>query len=98
MTVHQLSSAEHDKVIAELSHLPHLVSSALSFTISDQAKLASQLSGQGLKDTIRISGGDPSLWTGILSENKAQVLSCLKNLSSPLKRSNISLQKMMGRA
>ena len=34
MKVYQLSSAEHDKVIAELSHLPHLVSSVLSFTIS----------------------------------------------------------------
>ena len=85
MTVHQLSSAEHDKVIASLSHLPHLVSSALSFAISDQAKLASQLSGQGLRDTIRISGGDPSLWTGILSENKAQVLSGLKDFEDSIR-------------
>ena len=85
MTVHQLSSAEHDKVIASLSHLPHLVSSVLSFTISDQAKLAFQLSGQGLRDTIRISGGDPSLWTGILSENKAQVLSGLKDFEDSIR-------------
>jgi prephenate dehydrogenase len=85
MTVHQLSSAEHDKVIASLSHLPHLVSSVLSFTISDQAKLASKLSGQGLRDTIRISGGDPSLWTGILSENKAQVLSGLKDFEDSIR-------------
>lgn len=85
MTVHQLTSAEHDKVIATLSHLPHLVSSALSFTISDQAKLASRLSGQGLRDTIRISGGDPSLWTGILSENKAQVLSGLKDFEDSIR-------------
>ena len=85
MTVHQLSSAEHDKVIASLSHLPHLVSSALSFTISDQAKLASRLSGQGLRDTIRISGGDPSLWTGILSENKAQVLSGLNDFEDSIR-------------
>ena len=85
MTVHQLSSAEHDKVTASLSHLPHLVSSALSFAISDQAKLASQLSGQGLRDTIRISGGDPSLWTGILSENKAQVLSGLNDFEDSIR-------------
>ena len=86
MKVYQLSSAEHDKVIAELSHLPHLVSSVLSFTISSKAKLASQLSGQGLKDTIRISGGDPLLWTGIFSENKAQVLTCLKKFEQSIEK------------
>jgi prephenate dehydrogenase len=84
MVVHQLSSEEHDQAVASLSHLPHLISSALSFTISEQAKLASELSGQGLRDTIRISGGDPSLWAGIFSENKAQVLSSLKDFEDSI--------------
>ena len=80
MTVHQLSSAEHDKIIATLSHLPHLVSSVLSLYHFRRSKTGLSVIRTGLRDTIRISGGDPSLWTGILAENKTQVLSGLRIL------------------
>lgn len=33
----------------------------------------------GFKDTTRIAGGSPVLWTDIITENKSSILKALKN-------------------
>lgn len=85
MVAYRLGPKEHDQKIALFSHLPHLVSSILSHSIRSHAEDAGQLSGQGLRDTVRISGGDPFLWTGILSENKNNLLDSLDKFEESLK-------------
>lgn len=85
MVAYRLGPKEHDQKMAHFSHLPHLVSSILSHSIRNHAEDAGQLSGQGLRDTIRISGGDPFLWTGILSENKDNLLDSLDRFEESLK-------------
>ena len=71
--------------MALLSPLPRLVSSSRSQSTGSQTEDARQLSGQGLRDTVRISGGDPNLWTGILSENKNNLLESLDKFEESLK-------------
>ena len=85
MVTYRLGPKEHDQKMALFSHLPHLVSSILSHSISSHTEDARQLSGQGLRDTVRISGGDPNLWTGILSENKNNLLESLDKFEESLK-------------
>jgi prephenate dehydrogenase len=77
MTVLRLSPEEHDEVVGRTSHLPHVAASALAALLdeSDRAFV-----GPGLKDTTRIAAGNPALWTGILSANKAAVLAALQRL------------------
>ncbi len=69
----QLSPGEHDRIIAPLSHLPKLISSALvnvlgTYDEKDHHLLS--LAGRGFKDTTRIAAGDPQLWLDIFASNK----------------------------
>lgn len=69
-----MSPREHDRIVATISHLPHLVSSALAAaTPEDDLPLAST----GWCDMTRIAAGDPDLWRQILSDNRADVLKSL---------------------
>lgn len=70
----ELSPDEHDAAVALVSHLPHVMASVLAAavgTAGDERSLA--LVGQGLRDSTRIAGGSPTLWTDILVRNAAQV-------------------------
>lgn len=73
-TVLQMSPREHDRSVATISHLPHLVASALaSATPDDDLPLAST----GWLDTTRIAAGDAELWRQILSDNRGDILKSL---------------------
>ncbi len=76
----RLTPAEHDLIAAVLSHLPHLVAAALVKAAGDLEAAHPQsltLAGGGFRDTTRIAGGDPALWTEILSVNRSPVLAAL---------------------
>ena len=77
MTVLRLSPEVHDEVVGRTSHLPHVAASALAALLDERDRA---FVGPGLKDTTRIAAGNPALWTGILSANKAAVLAALQRL------------------
>jgi prephenate dehydrogenase len=66
MRVAQLSADEHDRLLADVSHLPHLLAAAL---VAMQDEPALRLCGQGFLDATRIAGGDGGLWRDILLDN-----------------------------
>lgn len=80
----QLSPSDHDRQIAWVSHLPHLLASALCRKLSDTAPDAASYSGAGLRDTTRIAAGDPGLWTAIFESNHPQVSLTLDSLIQEL--------------
>lgn len=67
------SPAEHDEIVARVSHLPHVLA-AVGAQISLRNCEEKELGGGGLRDTTRVAGGDPAMWTGILLENQKAVL------------------------
>jgi len=67
MRITHLSPEEHDRLLAHISHLPHLVAAAL---VALQPQAALGLSGKGFLDTTRIAGGDGGLWRDILLDNR----------------------------
>lgn len=73
-TVVSLSPIEHDALLARVSHLPHLVAAALSSVPSDDAL---RFAAGGFRDTTRIAGGDPELWTAIFSANREAIADSL---------------------
>ena len=79
-----MNPEDHDKQLSDLSHLPHLISSILAYCLSDNAKDASSLCGQGLRDTVRIAGGSPELWAGILEQNQTNILASLGKFQKSL--------------
>ena len=68
--VYILSPCEHDKKISSISHLPHIVASALSLTARSSSM---EFASTGFKDTTRIASGDPDLWMSILMANRGNV-------------------------
>ena len=80
----RLSAAEHDRWVALVSHLPHLVSSAMAALCADAPEGALALAGPGLRDVTRIAAGDSGLWTGILAANAGPVRAALQRMTGQL--------------
>jgi prephenate dehydrogenase len=74
----------HDEVVAHVSHLPHLVATALCTLLAARNSDWRNLAGPGLRDTTRIASGDAKLWRGILEENREEVLRALRGLQAEL--------------
>jgi len=75
--------AQHDHLVAQISHLPHALAATL---ISAVSPTAFPLAGSGLRDTTRIAAGSPDMWTEILLENRVPVLDALKKFECKLSR------------
>jgi prephenate dehydrogenase len=78
-----LPPKEHDKVLAFVSHLPHLIAFSLINTIPERLL---KFSSGGLKDTTRIAASDTILWRDILLSNRVNLLSAIKLFESNLAR------------
>lgn len=61
----------HDRILANVSHLPHMIASAL---ISNLNKKEINFGAGGLRDTTRIASSDPSIWQDIFITNRKEIL------------------------
>lgn len=73
----EMSPAEHDQITGMLSHLPHIIASALvnqADGFNQQHPRAKQLAAGGFRDITRIASSDPQMWTDILMSNRTFLL------------------------
>lgn len=77
MRVVRLSPEEHDAAVSDISHVPHIVASAL---VAMQSQMALPLAGKGFLDTTRVASGDALLWRDILLDNRDNVRASLDRL------------------
>lgn len=78
--VSQMSAAQHDKILAAVSHLPHVLAFLLMNHVSPSAEqnpddpLASndplRFAGSGFRDFTRIAGSSPEMWRDICLANR----------------------------
>lgn len=80
----RLSSKEHDRAVALVSHAPQVISSLLASRLVDADEFDLALAGQGLRDTTRIAASDPKLWLQILSMNSNELAPVLKEFQKEL--------------
>lgn len=78
MRVVEMDAAAHDRALAETSHLPHLIASALAATLDEHN---AHLAATGFADTTRIASGDPELWTAIFLQNAEGISAALAKFS-----------------
>ncbi len=69
----ELAVAEHDEAVAQVSHMPQLISSLTAGRLIDVPAEHLRLAGQGIRDVTRIAGSDPALWRQIVAANAAAV-------------------------
>lgn len=77
---------EHDRVVAQISHIPHLTATML-VNMLDRNKETSYLPfvGGGFRDTTRIASGNPNMWKDILYLNKKEIINAIGTLEKMLK-------------
>ncbi len=80
----EVDAARHDRFVALVSHLPHLVSAAMAARLNSAEQGALGLAGQGLRDVTRIAAGDARLWTSILTANAEPVARLLDATAADL--------------
>ena len=88
--VRLMTPADHDQALALTSHLPHLVAAALAGLLPDDWR---DLTASGFRDSTRIAGGDPEMWTPIFQHNRAAVLAALEQLEQRLQQFRNALTK-----
>ena len=76
-----LDAVEHDRILASTSHLPFLVSSALTLATSQDV---APFIGPGFKSTSRLAGTPASMMLGVLHTNRENVLTMLQGMQRKL--------------
>lgn len=79
-----LAAETHDRLFAQLSHVPQLVASALAGSIAGMSGEDAALAGTGLRDTTRLADSDPAMWAEIIAANATPVAAGLRAVAEPL--------------
>jgi len=76
-------AAEHDEALAAVSHLPFLLSSALTLATPPAA---AALAGPGFKSASRLAGTPSSMMLGVLQSNRQNVLNSIAEFQRQLEK------------
>ena len=92
-----LDYREHDKVVAAISHLPHLVASSLVNLVKDSDTpegTMKQVAAGGFKDITRIASSSPEMWEQICMTNVEPIADILEKYIASLSQ---VLEEIRGR-
>ena len=90
-TAYIMSAPAHDSLLARISHLPQITSTALAGAIEALGDDLN-LSGQGLRDMTRIANSDGELWSEILLENQNEVLKAISEYQQIIANLKVALE------
>ena len=80
--VERMEAAHHDRVLAIVSHLPHLIAFTICGTADDLGNESRQevvnFAASGFRDFTRIAASDPVMWRDIFLNNREAVLEMLQ--------------------
>jgi prephenate dehydrogenase len=82
-----LSAADHDRLVAVVSHVPHLVAATLMNAASagaEQDGTLLRLAAGGFRDMTRVAAGSPGIWPDICAENAPAIVAALDALVGDL--------------
>jgi len=76
-----MDPATHDKVVAIVSHLPHLLAFTICSTADDLAEETKEqvlkFAASGFRDFTRIASSDPTMWRDVFLNNREALLEML---------------------
>ena len=83
--IETMDAATHDKVVAVVSHLPHLIAFTICGTADDLAQETREavlrFAASGFRDFTRIAASDVDMWRDIFLNNREAVLEMLARLT-----------------
>jgi prephenate dehydrogenase len=91
---------QHDRVLASVSHLPHVLSFALVEQIlnSPDAALKFSFAAGGFRDFTRIAASSPEMWRDVCVANRAALLDELDAYTAVLARLRTAIEAADGPA
>ena len=86
--VDRLEAANHDRILAITSHLPHLIAYTIVGTADDlgghlNSEVLKYAAG-GFRDFTRIASSDPTMWRDVFLNNREAVLEVLQRFQEDL--------------
>ena len=81
------SSEEHDRVMARISHLPHMLAS-IGALVGLKHPEDGKFAGNGMRDTTRVASGHPGMWAEIFLRNRDA-------MKEPIKETITHLREML---
>ncbi|MDP9571526.1 UNVERIFIED_ORG: cyclohexadieny/prephenate dehydrogenase [Agrobacterium larrymoorei] len=86
--VDEMDPEHHDKVLAIVSHLPHIIAYNIVGTADDLSTVTEseviKYSASGFRDFTRLAASDPTMWRDICLHNKDAILEMLARFSEDL--------------
>src|SRR6185437_6708202 len=82
-----LAPADHDRLVAVVSHVPHLVAATLMNAAARGAEENAallRLAAGGFRDMTRVAAGHPGIWPDICAENGDAILATLDQVLADL--------------
>ncbi|MDE3191936.1 MAG: prephenate dehydrogenase/arogenate dehydrogenase family protein [Acidobacteriota bacterium] len=80
----ELDPAEHDRLLAVTSHLPHALANLLMRAAARAGEDALGYAGASLREMTRVAGANPSVWADIFIENGDLIAAALSELGDEL--------------
>ncbi|WP_421592653.1 prephenate/arogenate dehydrogenase family protein [Shinella sp. M27] len=86
--VDEMDTEHHDKVLAIVSHLPHIIAYNIVGTADDLETVTEseviKYSASGFRDFTRLAASDPTMWRDVCLHNKDAILEMLSRFSEDL--------------
>lgn len=86
--VDEMDPEHHDKVLAIVSHLPHLIAYNIVGTADDLETVTEseviKYSASGFRDFTRLAASDPTMWRDVCLHNRDAILEMLARFSEDL--------------
>ncbi len=82
-----LEAQRHDRLVAVVSHVPHLTAATLMRVATDRAeehRALMRLAAGGFRDMTRIASGRPGIWPDVCAENRGAIVEVLDQLIAEL--------------
>lgn len=91
-----MDALKHDKILAAVSHLPHMVAYSLVNAVADMKDFDENIlnySAGGFKDFTRIASSPPEMWRDICLLNKDAILDVIHRFQETLKKIETMIEK-----
>jgi len=82
-SVRLMTPGQHDRVFANISHLPHMVAAAL---INANSSETLKFAGKGFIDTSRIASGPANIWADVLLTNTGNTVRGIDRIVAELEK------------
>jgi prephenate dehydrogenase len=95
-TVASLDAAEHDRLMAAVSHLPHVFANVLLSQLLATGLPA--VPGPSFRDATRVAGSNPGVWSAIYVDNRDQLAAAIDRAIERLQAVRDDLERADGEA